>query len=169
MSTTRTKLSKPEREFVRRRHTLLFQLRQHLARYKYGEALPVTVSLAKALDLDAKEVAAALADLDTRGELVYRGSQRRGPSYRLRPGEQHPDDVAFDREIRQKIARKDYQQGNPLPTQILADRHGLVPSLIPRACRRLIKDGVIAYREGSLGPGLYVLKKARSAEVVRAP
>lgn len=159
MTTTHHELSRAEHEFRRRRRAVVFRLREYLSRYAFGETLPTAGALADALDVEARFIGPALTHLDTEGALVYRGGNRgSGQSYRLGPGEQHPDDVAFDRDIRQKIANGHYQQGSPLPTQILADRHGLETGQLPRASRQLIKDRLIASREeGPLGPGLYVL------------
>ncbi|MFE6782110.1 hypothetical protein ACFVFF_07600 [Streptomyces sp. NPDC057680] len=163
MTSTLDELPDTEREFIRRRLALVFQLRQHLTGYAFGETLPTASALAVALDVETRFISPALTHLDAEGALVYRGGNRApGRSYRLRPGEQHPDDVAFDRDVRQKIASGHYRPGTPLPTQILADRHGLAPSKLPRASRWLIKDRLIAHREeGPLGPGLYVACQER--------
>ncbi|MFB6630003.1 hypothetical protein ACFCWY_08915 [Streptomyces sp. NPDC056362] len=163
MSTTLYELPVAENDFVRRRLVLVYQLRQHLAPYAFGQSIPTAAALADELGVEARFVSSAMASLDTEGSIVYRGGNRAaGPSYRLRPDELHPSDVAFDRDIRQKIASGHYEQGSPLPVQILADRHGLESRQLPRACRHLIKDRLIAAREeGPFGPGLYVVRRER--------
>ncbi|MER7952083.1 hypothetical protein ABTY59_32295 [Streptomyces sp. NPDC096079] len=160
MSTTYDEMPDTQRQHLRRRAALLHQLRQHLAGYEFGADLPTAALLARTLGLNVWEVGPALMHLDTYGEIVYRGGPRSGRSYRLRSDEQHPDDVALDRDVREKIKSGHYQQGAPLPTGILADRYGLTPPQFLRACRRLLADRLIAHDEnGPFGPGLYVVRR----------
>ncbi|MFC9588786.1 hypothetical protein ACFTUC_03080 [Streptomyces sp. NPDC056944] len=101
MSTAFDEPSATEHQFVRRHLALVFRLRQYVARYAFGQALPTAAALAEELGFEARFISPALTYLDTEGSIVCRGGNRAaGPSYRLRPDEQHPDDVAFDRDIR---------------------------------------------------------------------
>ncbi|MFJ4868524.1 hypothetical protein [Streptomyces sp. NPDC088757] len=143
---------------VQRRAVLLQQLRQHLQRYDFGEKLPQNNVLARALDVSVPSLSAAMAELGTAGEVVYRGRVGRGHSYRLRPGEQHPDDAAFEKATRKAIQDGNYRPGTPLPLGVLALRHNLDSAQIPRACRGLIAERLVAFRQDErLGPGYYVL------------
>ncbi|MEU7028873.1 GntR family transcriptional regulator [Streptomyces sp. NPDC046275] len=147
-------------DFARRRTVLLHLLREHLAQYAVGAPLPWSGQLADWLGQETHHISAALVQLDQMGEVVYGGRHR--VARRLGPNEQHPDDVALDQAVRAAIASGAYRPGDPLPTAILASRHGLDLTKVPRAFRRLIKDKLVAHRDGPAGPGYYVLPQPGS-------
>lgn len=156
--------------YARRRALMLCLLRDHLAKYTVGHRLPSVTSLAAEMSLEPRDVAAALTALDELGEVVYsRTRGRRSTQWRLGPQEQHPDDVAFDQEVRTGIKDGKFRVGTPLPTAILAHRHGLDLGKLPRAFRLLIKDQLVAHRHGPAGPGHYVLPERERGAVSAMP
>uniref|UniRef100_UPI003F49288D GntR family transcriptional regulator n=1 Tax=Streptomyces sp. CA-141956 TaxID=3240051 RepID=UPI003F49288D len=96
-------------------------------------------------------MAAAMAQLDELGEVLYTG--RNCVPRRLGPTEQHPDGVKLAQTVRARVRNGVYRPGTPLPTAILAVRHGLDVKKVPRALRLLIRDQLVAYRQGPAGPG----------------
>ncbi|MFB7030850.1 MULTISPECIES: hypothetical protein [unclassified Streptomyces] len=153
---TRDELRARRREARHRqnRDQLLVQLRRILARYPYGVNLPLAHDLADWLGVKLEHVRAAMLDLETAGEIAFRGRRNR---YRLRPDELHPMDRAFDKEIRDGINSGRFRPGTPLPTGLLSDRHHLSSDIVPRACRLLLADHLVVHRDGPAGPGYYVL------------
>ncbi|MFE5970293.1 hypothetical protein [Streptomyces sp. NPDC056463] len=142
-------------------------MRNHLARYPVGAPLPWPSVLADELGHAQRHIAAAMGHLDQMGEVVYTG--RNCLPRRLGPNEQHPDDLALDQAVREGVRGGVYQPGTPLPTAILADRHGLALEKVPRAFRLLIKDDLVAHQDGSAGPGYYVMPGPGGGKVPAVP
>ncbi|MEW1700344.1 hypothetical protein [Streptomyces sp. NPDC091278] len=141
---------------ARRRALVVCLLRHYLeTTLEVGAPFPPAKVLAADLDLHEHDVAYALAALDQAGEIVYAGAGR-GRSWRLAPGERHPDDVAFDTAVRAAVLDGRHQPGAALPTTLLARRHQLHEDLVPRAARHLVRDGLVAWLDGPAGHGLYV-------------
>ncbi|MGW6393328.1 hypothetical protein ACWFR1_23105 [Streptomyces sp. NPDC055103] len=162
------KVRRNEEPYVQRRALLLHLLRNHLAKYGVGTSLPGAGALADEIGQQQRDVAAAMVQLDQLGEVVYNRSGLR----RLGPQEHHPDDVALDRVVRSGIQSGAYRPGTPLPTAILAARHGLTLEKVPRALRMLIRDRLVACWDGPVGRGYYVLPTQgaeKGARAARAP
>ncbi|MFF0478413.1 hypothetical protein [Streptomyces sp. NPDC004284] len=112
--------------------------------------------MADELGHEQRHIAAAMSHLDQMGEVVCTG--RTCVPRRLGPNEQHPDDVALDQTVRAGGRSGDYRPGTPLPTVILANRHGLDLKKVPRALRLLVKDDFVAHRDDG---GRRLLRPAR--------
>ncbi|MFE4305670.1 hypothetical protein [Streptomyces sp. NPDC056891] len=144
--------------FTERRAVLLHGLRALLQQYPIGETLPSVRELATQLGQAQRYVGSAMVHLDRLGEVVYSPSGGRNAGRRrLSPQEQHPNDITFDRAVRDGIESGRHEAGTVLPTAILAVQHGLTLELVPRALRLVIKDRLVAFWEGPHGPGYYVL------------
>ncbi|MFI1189761.1 hypothetical protein [Streptomyces californicus] len=132
---------------------LLERVRAVVSRYPYGVVLPTGSELARELGVSVNRVRIALGALEAAGETVLRDRVRR---FRLYPHELHPMDTAFDRAVREDIAQQVYAPGTALPAGLLGRRHGVAPQHLGRACRRLIADRLVTYRDGPAGPGYYL-------------
>ncbi|MFJ9434744.1 hypothetical protein ACIRQY_34555 [Streptomyces sp. NPDC101490] len=141
---------------VRRRALVLSLLRYYLeTTFAIGTPLPPAGVLASDLDLHEVDVSCALDALDVLGEIVHVGPGR-GRSWRLAPGEQHPDDERFGRVVRAKVLGGQYRPGEALPATLLAYQHGPGQDLVNRAARHLVRDGLMVWRDGPAGHCLYV-------------
>ncbi|MFB7424730.1 hypothetical protein ACFC0K_15805 [Streptomyces hydrogenans] len=139
--------------YAQRRALHLAAVRRYVAKLPFGAKLPTLTEIAADLCTSVAYIAAALRTMDLLGEVVH---GNKGYRYRLRPQEQHPMDVAIDKAVREGIWDGTHQSGTALPVGILAQRHGLAIEMIPRAMRALIRDGLVADREGPAGRGYYV-------------
>ncbi|MFB7082139.1 hypothetical protein [Streptomyces sp. NPDC056308] len=138
------------------RDEALRAVRRYITTYcRSGEQLPTLGDLHEELSYSKALIRGALTRLDTAGLIVW---CRAWTATRvLKPGEIHPADVGLDRSVRERISSGYYQPGQALPTGLLADEHDLSVEEVPRACRHLVRDGLLHHDDhGPFGPGLYV-------------
>ncbi|MFD6181373.1 hypothetical protein [Streptomyces goshikiensis] len=75
----------------------------------------------------------------------------------LGPNDLHPDDVAFDTAVRDRIASGHYRFGQALPSGLLGVEFGLESDQFDRAFRHLMRDALVRHdARGPFGPGYYV-------------
>ncbi|MFF4859973.1 hypothetical protein ACFY2N_34415 [Streptomyces rubiginosohelvolus] len=142
------------------------RVRAAVSAYPYGAPLPPAKGLARELDGGLTPVAKELAALEVSGEIATSRGRRSG--YRLRPDELHPQDVAFDRAVREGISSGLYAPGMPLPTGLLGSRHHVSTVCVPRALRLLLAERKVLRRDGTAGPGYYVTTPPGAAPVAAA-
>lgn len=145
--------TEPLASYSQRRALHIVAVRNYLAMVPFGARLPPVTKLMDALGISKLAVAAALRHLDLQGEIVC---TPRGPRRRLRPGEQHPLDAALDQTVREGIRAGTHRPGEALPIGLVAQRHGMSITAIPRALRVVIRDGLVTHRAGPAGRCYYV-------------
>ncbi|MEU8889847.1 GntR family transcriptional regulator [Streptomyces sp. NPDC048442] len=116
--------------------------------WRAGTRLPSDRALAAELGVSEWAVFRGRRHLETRGLLVRRTV--------LAPGALHPDDIALDACVRDRIRSGYYAPGTALPTGILGADFTLKPGEVRRACRRLIATGALRVEDGPYGRGFYV-------------
>ncbi len=116
--------------------------------WKPGTWLPSDRRLARELGLTQRSVVTARRHLETRGLLTGRRV--------LAPDALHPDDIALDAYVRDRIHCGFYRPGSALPTGILGHDFRLTAAQVRRACRRLVADGLLHDLDAPHGAGLYI-------------
>ncbi|MEV6681212.1 hypothetical protein AB0N09_30740 [Streptomyces erythrochromogenes] len=121
--------------------------------------------LAHVLGLSHERVRTALRVLDRRGDLaIIRGQG----VLVLALGQPHPDDVPLVDLIRRRIDADDYRPDQALPLGVLALDPRTSAGDVLRACRCLIREGLLqSLPRGPHGPGVYV-RRAPSTSGHRA-
>ncbi|MFB6557504.1 GntR family transcriptional regulator [Streptomyces sp. NPDC056400] len=110
--------------------------------------------LASLLSLSHKHVQTALQQLHDRGAVALIPPQG---VLVLGPQQPHPADTGIADLIRRRIASGGYRPGQPLALQLLALHFRMSADQVRRACRPLIRAGLLHSRpNGPYGPGIYV-------------
>ncbi|MFD8414050.1 GntR family transcriptional regulator [Streptomyces sp. NPDC059650] len=122
--------------------------------YRANSILPTTKELAARLHLPTAHVHQALRRLDARGVIAVRASVG---AVRLSAYAPHPNDLALQGAVRDRIRVGYYRPGQAIPTGLLGAEFSLRSRDVQRALRYLTTTGVLHYDErGPFGPGHYV-------------
>lgn len=177
VTTARHQPATPRTEGERQHIAALMLVRDHIRKnYRPGQRLPIVKgaycaaakAIALRLGLPLLHVATALKVLNSSGE-IHLHAGIHGPLV-LGRDDVHPDDVAFDAAVRDRLASGHYRFGQALPTGLLGVEFGLESDQVDRALRHLVRDGLVRHDlRGPYGAGYYVALGTASRPVTGAP
>ncbi|EFL19886.1 GntR family transcriptional regulator [Streptomyces sp. C] len=156
-------ISGPRSVLPRQQAAATLAVRRHLASHCRPDQLmlghPATEKesvrhLAHLLHLSPEHVQSALRRLSDRGDIAL------VPNHGvlvLGPQQPHPNGTGIAGLIRRRIEAGIYRPGQPLALELLALRFRVPSDQVRRACRPLIRAGLLHSRpHGPYGPGIYV-------------